>query len=163
MDARKNLETWLQNAHALEENIAKMLQQQMADGSAEPDLVARLQEHLQETERHKDQVTECLNIMGTKTSSARSMAGKASGMVSGMVSGMLTGMLREQTVRNVAMDFAMENLEIAVYESIIAIADVLNQERVAQICREILEDEERMAAWLRERIPQIASHHVATT
>ena len=163
MEARKNLETWLQNAHALEENIGKMLQQQMADASAEPELVGRLQEHMQETERHKDQVVECLSILGTTTSSARSVAAKASGMVSGTLSGLLTGMMREQTVRNVAMDYAMENLEIAVYESIIAIADMLHQERVAQICREILDDEERMAAWLRERIPQIASHHVATS
>ena len=45
--------------------------------------------------------------------------------------------------------------EIASYKSLIAAAESAGETEVARVCQEILQDEEEMAAWLDERVPEV--------
>jgi ferritin-like metal-binding protein YciE len=155
MDTRSNLEAWLRNAHAMEENVIKSLERQRTSTAGYPELNARIQQHLEETHRHKDLVEQCLRMLDTSASTVKTMVGWAAGMMSGM----MTGMSDDEAVRNVVMDYAMEHLEIGTYETIVAMAEATDMIGIADICREILEDEERMAAWLRGELPEITRNY----
>ncbi len=52
-------------------------------------------------------------------------------------------------------DYASEHFEIACYRSLIAAAEEAGKPQVAEVCSEILEDEEAMADWIEEQIPEV--------
>lgn len=87
-------------------------------------------------------------MLGEKPSTIKS----AMGNVMGMVQGASSGMFRDELVKNVLSDYASEHFEIACYRSLISAAEELNRPEIAEICGEILEEEEAMAAWLEEQI-----------
>ncbi len=58
-------------------------------------------------------------------------------------------------MKNFLSDYAAEHFEIACYTSLIAAAEELGHPQIAAICRDILRDEEAMAQWLKENIPEI--------
>jgi ferritin-like metal-binding protein YciE len=147
----EQLTTWLNSAYSMEQNLAKVLENHANDAKDFPEIQERLQEHLDETRAHAERVEECLGILGQKPSAVKS----AFGNVMGMVQGASTGMFRDEMVKNFLADYASEHFEIACYRSLVAAADELEQSEIADICTEIMADEEAMASWLEEQIPDV--------
>lgn len=145
------LVSWLNSAHSMELSLAKLLENHARDAKDFPDLQARIQEHLEETRRHARTVAECLNLLGEKPSTAKSLLGD----VMGRVQGMSTGMFRDELVKNCLADYASEHFEIACYRSLIAAAEALGRSQIAELCEQNLQDEERMVLWLEEQIPDV--------
>jgi ferritin-like metal-binding protein YciE len=79
----------------------------------------------------------------------------AIGNITGVVQGASTGMFKDEIVKNFLADYSAEHFEIACYTSLIAAAEELAQPQIAAICRDILRDEQAMAQWLEDNIPQI--------
>ena len=147
----EQLITWLNSAHAMEQSLAKVLENHAKDAKDHPDMRNRIEEHIIETRAHADRVAECLQMLGEKPSTMKS----ALGSVMGMVQGASTGMFRDELVKNVLADYASEHFEIACYRSLVAAAEELDKPEIAEICAEILEEEEAMAAWLEEQIADV--------
>lgn len=153
------LVTWLSSAFAMERALEQTLENHAKDAGHLPDVRDRIEQHIRETRRHAEHVSLCLEQLGEKPSSMKSWWG----MIGGKVQGASTGMYDDEIVKNALADYAAEHFEIACYTSLIAAAEDLRQDRIAEICREILREEEAMADWLRAQIPTLTRVHIEQT
>jgi ferritin-like metal-binding protein YciE len=151
MSPNDQLITWLNSAYAMEQSLAKVLENHVKDAKDFPEIHARDEQHLEETRRHAERVKECLEILGEKPSTMKS----AMGNVMGMVQGASTGVFRDEIMKNFLADYASEHFEIACYQSLVTAAEELDQPEIARICDEILAEEQAMAEWIEERIPEM--------
>jgi ferritin-like metal-binding protein YciE len=151
MTANEQFIAWLNSAHSMEISLAKVLENHAKDAKEFPEIQQRIQQHLGETQRHAKRVEECLNILGEKPSTTKSIFGN----ITGMVQSVSTGMFRDELVKNFLSDYAAENFEIACYRSLATGAETLGQRAIGVICEEILMEEEAMAQWLEDRIPEV--------
>jgi ferritin-like metal-binding protein YciE len=146
------VKTWLNSAYAMEQSLAQVLKNHASDAREDyPEVQSRIEEHLAETERHAERVKNCLQLLGDEPSTTKS----AIGNIMGMVQGASTGMYRDEIVKNALADYASEHFEIACYRSLIAAAEEIGRTEIADVCREILRDEESMAQWYQLKIPEI--------
>lgn len=151
MTQNEQLTTWLNSAHAMEQSLAQVLENHAKDAKDHPEMRSRLEEHVIETRGHAERLEECLRLLGEKPSTVKT----AMGNLMGMLQGASTGMFRDELVKNVLADYASEHFEIACYRSLISAAEAADQPDIAEICAEILEEEEAMAAWLEEHIDEV--------
>lgn len=147
--AKEQLITWLNDAYGLEQNLTKVLEHRVKDVSDHPNMKAKVQQHLEQTRRHADLVKGCIERLGGKTSSVKS--GMAN--ISGTIQGLSTGAAKDEMVKNVLSDYSSEQFEIASYLSLISAATELGDQETVRICEQILKDEEDMASWLAQQIP----------
>jgi ferritin-like metal-binding protein YciE len=148
----KQLIAWLNDAYAMEHSLAKVLENHAKDAEDHPEVRAKDEQHLEETRRHAEQVAQCLSYLGEKPSAVKGMMGT----VMGKVQGVATGMFGDEIMKNFLSDYAMEHFEIACYRSLIAAAEEAGRPEIAKICEQILREEEAMAEWLSQRIPDVA-------
>lgn len=156
MSSQEQLATWLNSAYGMEQNLTQVLENHAKDVGDHPEMQSRIQQHLDETRGHAERVKRCLEILGEKPSAMKSAMGTAMGAVHGMA----TGMFKDEIVKNCLMDFAAENFEIACYRSLIVAAEECGQPEIAQTCRDILSEEEEMARWLEQQIPEVTRMHL---
>jgi ferritin-like metal-binding protein YciE len=160
MSPKEQLTKWLNDAYGMEMAQIQVLENHAKDAKDYPDIRARDEQHIEETRRQAERVKQCLELLGEKTSGVKSAIGK----VMGTVQGASTGMARDELVKNFLSDFGSEQFEIACYRSLIAGAEDLGQPEIARLCRESLAEEEAMARWLHDRIPEVTRmmlHQVA--
>jgi ferritin-like metal-binding protein YciE len=150
MTQTEQLISWLNSAHAMEQSMAKVLENHAKDAKEVPEMHARITEHVEETRGHARRVEECLAILGEKPSGVKSAMGSAMGMVQGAAS----SMFHDEIVKNVLADYSAEHFEIACYTSLAYAAEEAGQPRIVEICHEILDEEENMASWLEEQIEE---------
>lgn len=150
--AEKQLIDWLNDAYFMEQSLAKVLENHADDARDLPDVRERDLQHLYETRRHAEKLERCLDLLGEKPS----MMMGAMGTVMGKMQGMATGLFVDEIMKNFLSDYAMEHFEIGCYRSLIAAADEAGRPEIVQICEGILKEEEAMAKWLAERIPDVA-------
>jgi ferritin-like metal-binding protein YciE len=156
MDARRQIIAWLRDVHALEQSLEHVLQMQAKDAQQTPELLARLEQHLSETIRHKDMVGRALLSLDETPSGVKSMAAG----VMGMMQGMTLAVFRDETLKCILTDYAMEHFEIACYRSLRVAATEAGFPAIAEMCEQILKDETAMAEWLEEQIPDFTRSHV---
>jgi ferritin-like metal-binding protein YciE len=149
---------WLNDAHAMEQGIAEVLERHAADAKDRPQMQARLQQHLEETRRHADLVKGCLDRMGEKPSGIKT--GMAS--VMGAVQGMSTKLAQDTPIKNTLHDYGTEHFEIACYTSLMAAAEDLGDQETAMICQQILREEQSMAEFLFQQIPPVTVEMLQT-
>jgi len=140
---------WLNDAHAMELGIAQVLERHIEEAKDHPAMHAGLQRHLEQTRRHAELVKSCVERMGGETSGLKT--GMAS--VMGTVQGMTTKLAKDELIKNTLHDYGTEHFEIACYTSLIAAAENLGDQETAQVCREILRDDQAMAEFLFQQIP----------
>ncbi|HUR60735.1 MAG TPA: DUF892 family protein [Opitutaceae bacterium] len=146
----EQLTSWLNSAHAMELSMARVLENHANDAKDLPEISARIAEHVDETRSHAERVEECLAILGKKPSMMKSAMGTAMGVVQGAA----TGMFHDEIIKNMLADYAAEYFEIACYRSLGCAAEAAGQPRIAEICQEILLEEEAMGAWLEAQIDE---------
>ena len=140
---------WLNDAHAMEQGIAEVLERHAADAKDHPQMHARLQQHLDQTRRHADLVKGCLERMGEQPSGIKT--GMAS--VMGAVQGMSTKLAQDTLIKNTLHDYGTEHFEIACYTSLMAAAQNLGDQETMTVCQQILREEQAMAEFLFQQIP----------
>lgn len=148
---------WLNDAHAMEEGLIKVLESQIEATEGKPEMRAKLEEHLVETKRHAELVRGCIERHGESPSGGKDLLSKMSAAINS--AGM--SLASDALVKNVHSSYAAEHFEIASYTVIRAAALELGDTETATVCEEILTDEEDMAAWLRESIPLVVAEHLA--
>ncbi|WP_043237279.1 ferritin-like domain-containing protein [Stutzerimonas azotifigens] len=156
-DARvERLIEWLRDAHAMEAQAESMLSRQAERIEHYPELKARIEQHIRETQNQAKLVESCLRRHDASYSGIKDLGGKMMAMGQAM-GGMMMG---DEIVKGAQMGYVFENLEIASYEILIAAAEAVGDLETKKVCEQILVEEEAMAAWLREHLPKITQDHL---
>lgn len=152
VEAHKELlVTWLNDAYATEKALIPVLENHAKDARDYPEIQSRIQRHIDETRRHADIVQGCIEHLGEDVSRVKG----GWGTLLGSLKSISTGMFQDELIKNALSDYAAECFEIACYKSLIAAARHYGDNEVAQACEEILHEEEAMAQWLEDYLPQI--------
>lgn len=159
-DSRETLISWLNDAYAMEKGLVQVLENHADDvKDHNPEAYRKIVEHLEKTKLHADRVEQCVARLGGDTSTFKS----AMGQVSGFFQGRSTGAAPDELVKNALADYASEHFEIACYRALITGARSLGLNEIAQVCEEILRDEEDMARWLEKQLPMLVNEYLGQT
>lgn len=156
MDPRQQIIAWLKDVYAFEQSLENILQLQINDTKEVPELQARLTQHLTETRGHAEKVSAALATLGESPSAVKSIAGGFMGLIQGVS----LAMFRDETLKIIIADYAMEHFEIACYRSLRVAANDEGFADLAAMCEEILIEETEMAEWLEEQIPDMVRAHL---
>jgi ferritin-like metal-binding protein YciE len=157
MAHRDTLIAWLNDAYAMENNLIQTLENHASDAKGHPMMQAKIEEHLQATRHHAELVKGCVERLGSSTSAIKT--GLSNLMAT--VQGIGTSAASDELVKNALSDYAAEHFEIACYTSLFTAAQALGETEVAQICQQILRDEQDMASWLQQQIPMVTQEFVS--
>lgn len=152
----EELNQWLRDAHAMEEQAEKMLQSQSGRIENYPELAAGIDRHLAETRRQKERLEQCLTRRGTSTSSMKDVAAKFTAMMQG-VSGSIAS---DEVVKGAMASYTFEHFEISAYRTLIAAAELAGDSETARVCTEICREEEAMAGQLASLLPKVATTYL---
>lgn len=156
-DINDTLNQWLRDAHAMEEQAEQMLSSQASRIENYPDLAARIQQHISETRSQRERLERCLERRGASTSAMKDMTAKATAMMQGLGS-MMAG---DEVMKGTHASYAFEHFEIASYRILTAAAEAAGDTETARICEDICREEEAMASWLADRIPETTRTYLA--
>lgn len=154
--ARENLVDWLRNAHAMEMQAETMLKGQAGRLEHYPEVKARVEQHVTETQQQARDVEQCLKSLGEDTSALKDTGGKAMALMQAM-GGMV---MSDEVIKGTIASYAFEHMEIASYTVLIAAAQAAGENQVARACEEILQQEKAMAAWLAEHTPSVVQEYL---
>ncbi len=147
---------WLRDAHAMEAQAETMLNKQASRIENYPDLKARIEQHIVETQNQAKLIEGCLRRYDKSYSGFKDMGGKM--MAIGQAMGGM--MVNDEIVKGAQMGYVFENLEIASYTILIAAAQAVGDTETQQVCERILEEEVAMAEWLRQHLPQLTQAYL---
>lgn len=147
---------WLRDAHAMEAQAETMLNKQASRIENYPDLKARIEQHIVETQNQAKLIEGCLRRYDKSYSGFKDMGGKM--MAMGQALGGM--MVSDEIVKGAQMGYVFENLEIASYTILIAAAQAVGDTETQQVCEGILEEEVAMAEWLRQHLPQLTQAYL---
>jgi ferritin-like metal-binding protein YciE len=149
--AEDNLMDWLRDAHAMEVQAEKMLSSTASRIENYPDFKAGLERHAQETRQQIDRLKTCIERRGGDTSTVKDLAGRFAGTMQAM-SGNFTS---DEVVKAVLACYTFTHGAIASYRSLAAAADVVGDAQTKQAAESFLPQEEAMARWYGEQVPQV--------
>lgn len=147
---------WLRDAHAMEAQAETMLNKQASRIENYPELKARIEQHIVETQNQAKLIEGCLRRYDKSYSGFKDMGGKM--MAIGQAMGGM--MVNDEIVKGAQMGYVFENLEIASYTILIAAAQAVSDTETQQVCERILEEEVAMAEWLRQHLPQLTQAYL---
>jgi ferritin-like metal-binding protein YciE len=152
----EELNQWLRDAHAMEEQAEKMLQAQASRIKNYPEVAAGVERHLAETRRQRERLEQCLSRRGASTSGLKDMAAKVTAMMQGVGGSMAS----DEIVKGVMASYTFEHFEISAYRALIAAAEAAGDAETARVCAEICREEEAMAAELSGLLPEVATTYL---
>lgn len=158
MDKNAVVLAWLDDALAMENALAAVLQHRIKDATGFPAIEAMDRQHLAETLEHADRVKRCIARLGAKPSTAKSLFGT----VFGMVQAPMTGLAKDEVVKNCLVDHAAEQFEVAAYTALIAAANELGDGETAAMCEQNMREDEAMAARIMAGLPAVVAAHLGT-
>lgn len=150
-DAREHLLDWLRDAHAMEQQAEQMLKAQAARIEHYPELKARIEQHIEETLGQQALLEGCITRLGSSPSMLKDTMGKVAAMgqaIGGMVAS-------DEIVKGSMAGYVFEHMEIASYRTLIAAAEALGDQETRAACGRILVEEEAMARWLQDHLPDV--------
>ena len=148
------VKAWLKDAYAMEMALVPVLENHAKDAKDYPEFRDRIQEHVEQTKHHAELVKQCLNRLGEQPSAVKSMIGDLTGLVQSVA----TGAFQDELVKNSLTDYATENFEIASYSALAAAAQELGDTETERVCEEIMTEEQDMADWLDEHLPEAVTN-----
>lgn len=154
--AEKRLLEWLRDAHAMEQQAEQMLKAQANRIEHYPDIKQRIEQHIEETIGQAKQIESCIARYGESTSTIKDTAGKMTAMGQA-VGGMFSG---DEIIKGAMASYTFEHMEIASYKILIATAEEAGDVETKQVCEQILKEEEAMASWLAEHMPQTVHQYL---
>ncbi len=152
----ERLVEWLRDAHAMEAQAETMLNKQASRIEHYPELKARIEQHIAETQNQAKLIEGCLQRYDKSYSGLKDLGGKMMAMGQAM-GGM---MVNDEIVKGAQMGYVFENLEIASYTILIAAAEAVGDMQTKEVCERILVEEVAMADWLREHLPELTQAYL---
>jgi ferritin-like metal-binding protein YciE len=152
-----HLNDWLRDAHAMEEQAESMLSAQASRIENYPELKAKIEQHLTQTQSQRERIQACIERRGASTSGMRDVAGKTTAMMQGLTGAMAS----DEVVKGILASYAFEHTEIASYKILIAAAERCGDAETARVCQDICREEEETAAALAQLMPQVTSTYLS--
>lgn len=155
-DIRQEVIRGLQNAHAMEQQSITMMEGNVERLENYPELRDRSFRHLDESRRQQELISEALELLGSSRS-------RLTDTVTGLVAGgqlMAHTMTPDEVLKNSFGGYAFEHFEIAAYRTLIQMAEAASEHRIVQIVHQILPQEEDMARWMIDNMPQIVDRYL---
>ena len=137
---REKLVAYIQDAHAMEQNVLQMLGSMIAT-TKDDEISQELEHHKVETERHVERLRERIAAHGAQPSTRKHVQSLAGALMKG-VADQVRG---DKAGKNARDGFVTEHMEIAAYELLERLADRAGDEETAEIARRNRADEEAMA------------------
>lgn len=148
-DPKDNLLDWLRDAHAMEMQAETMLKAQSARLEHYPDVRARIEQHITETQGQAKMLEARIDALDAGTSTMKDIAGKAMASMQGLA-GMFAS---DEVIKGSMASYAFEHFEISAYSALVEAARVVGDVETQRVCEQILEEERAMAAWLEQNLP----------
>jgi len=155
--AEDHLMDWLRDAHAAEEQAETMLNGMAGRIKDFPELKARVEQHLAETRRQAELVRGCIERRGGSISTLKDAGAKTVGFAQAL-SGVF---VEDEVMKGAIASYAFEAMEIASYRILVDAARQLGDAQTAQTCEQILREEQAMAKWLEEYIPNLTRQYLS--
>jgi ferritin-like metal-binding protein YciE len=161
---------YLNEAYANERRLALSLAAH-AEATTRPAYAQRLRDHLRETRAHAAKVEQRIRRLGgtpetisipapeglvDKLESAQGVVQRATAAVQHSLHAVRRTGEQELMLENARAEFREEAQEIATYRALGGLARAVGDGETARLAGEILRDEERMASYLGELIPELA-------
>jgi len=139
-DVKSQLVKHIDEAHAMEQNVLRMLDS-MISTTDDPEILQELEHHKIETEGHAQRMKARLEAHGAAPSTVKQIGG-----IVGALAKMPVDMVRgEKAGRNARDGYSTEHMEIASYELLRRIAERANDTETVTACDEIIAQERAMA------------------
>ncbi|MGY5956803.1 Ferritin-like metal-binding protein YciE [Kosakonia sp. BK9b] len=151
MTPQENYHDWLRDAHAMEKQAESMLNAMSGRIDNYPDLRARLEQHLTETQTQIKLLEEIIDRNGISRSLLKDTTSKMAAMGQS-VGGMFAS---DEVVKGSISSYVFEQFEIASYTSLIAAAEKVGDTASIDIFKQILAEERAMADWALNHLPDV--------
>lgn len=142
----------LRNAHALQKNCREMLERQVDRLEKYPAIEARLRAHLKDKDTQLHRLEGILSDLGESPSVMKD----AAAALGGNVSALMAAPMSDEVLKNSAANYAMANLEIATYESLLVLGEAAGKVDAIRALQTSLSEERAMANWLAEHMRETA-------
>ncbi len=153
---RENLAHWLRDAHAMEVGTLDDLRRLASRIESYPQLKARFEQHIQESEGQERRLKELLESMGEGTSAVKQTVTKLAGNVQALVGTLFS----DEMLKNAISAYAFEHFEIGNYRALIATAEQAGETQAVSVLQQNLGEEEEMARWLEQHLPEITRQYL---
>ncbi len=162
---------YLNEAYANERRLELALATHV-EATTRPEYAQRLRDHLRETKAHAAKVAHRIERLGgtpetssipgpeglaDRIESAQGMVQRATAAVQHSLHAVRRTGEQELMLENARVEFREEAQEIATYRLLDGLAAAVGDRETAKLAREILREEERMASYLGDLIPQLAT------
>ncbi len=137
---REKLVGYIQDAHAMEQNVLQMLGSMIATTHDE-EILNELEHHRMESERHEQLLRERLEALGRGTSTRKELQSLAGALMKG-VADQVRG---DKAGKNARDAFVTEHMEIAAYQLLERLAVRAGDQESAEVARRNCADDEAMA------------------
>lgn len=154
--ARHMMIVGLKNAHGLEQQAIEMLQRNAERLEHYPALKQRVSQHLEESRKQQELVAKALDDLGESPSSLKDTAMGFAENAQMMMHA--TG--SDEVLKNSYTGYAFEHFEIASYRALELMARTAGEPQVEELARQILREEEEMAKWLEDHLPEVVEKHL---
>lgn len=156
VNAKEQLIDWLRDAYAMETQAAEMLERQEGRITNYPEILAKVKEHIQVTQRQADRLKQCLQRLGSDTSAIKTGIAMLIGNAQS-ISGVFA---EDEIVKAGIFNYSFEQFEAANYRALIAAAQHCGETEIARLCQESLDEEIEMANWIEQRLPQLTKTYL---
>lgn len=154
--ARDVLVVGLRNAHAVESQAIELLERQASALDDYPEVQARVQEHLGETERQMERLEQALEMLDEDTSAIKDTALSALGNFMAIAN----TMAEDAILKNSFASYSFEHYEIAAYESLLELAELAGAREIMPLLEESLREEKAMAEWLGSGVRPVTRQYI---
>ncbi len=154
---RDILITGIKNAYGIEAHAADVTENQANRLGDYPDLQRRVQQHHRETIGQRDRLGDLLSGFGESPSAMKDAVLR----LVGNLQTMFHATADDEVLKGTFASVSLEHYEIAMYKSLIAMAQACNETAVAEVCRQNLREEEAMAQFLDGNIEQVTRTYLA--
>lgn len=152
-NSQERLVRYLQDAHAAEVGVAKMLDDCIED-SDDAAIKALFEDQLKMSLTHQEQIGKCLIKYGEQPNGGKSFVSSMMAKVSDLIQGGHDQ--PDKNTQNLIKALTAGNMESAIYESLIAYSQAIGEDDVVQVARAIQQEERQNAKRIWPMISQYA-------
>ncbi|KQZ48679.1 hypothetical protein ASD54_17670 [Rhizobium sp. Root149] len=155
-DRRSLFVAGLKNAHAMENQALSIIKPQLSRIENYPQVAARLEQHLRETEAQIKRIEDILAGLNEDNSTLKDWMLSATGSMAALGHTMAD----DEILKNSFANFAFEHFEIAAYNALLVMAEMCGHQSSIAGLKENLSEEEAMARWLSDNLREVTSEFV---
>jgi ferritin-like metal-binding protein YciE len=137
---QQKLIDYVEDAHAMEQNVSRMLDS-MISTTDDPEISEMLRHHKEETERQEQRLRGRLDALGAGTSTRK----EAQTIATALMKGAADQVRGDQAGKNARDGYVTEHMEIAAYQLLERLAKRAGDQETAEVARQNRAEEEEMA------------------